>query len=79
MNYIKIKQETEARIYNFYFGISVQELFVCLFAFFSNYFLGLVFGENIALFGGGVVAVMIFAATYYILFMLKEKRSEIST
>ena len=79
MNYIKIKQETEARIHNFYFGISIQECFVCLFAFFSNYLLGLVFGENIALFGGGALAVIIFAVTYYILFMLKEKRNEVST
>jgi stage V sporulation protein B len=76
MNYIRIKQETEARIHNFYFGVSIQECFVCLFAFASNYFLGLVFGENIALFGGGFVAVMIFAASYYVLFMLKERRGE---
>lgn len=79
MNYIKIKQETEARIHNFYYGVSIQECFVCLFAFFSNYLLGLIFDDNVALFGGGMVAVMIFAVTYYVLFMLKEKRGGVST
>jgi hypothetical protein len=79
MNYIRIKQETEARIHNFYYGMSIQECFVCLFAFFSNYLLGLIFDDNVALFGGGMVAVMIFAVTYYVLFMLKEKRGGVST
>jgi stage V sporulation protein B len=73
MNYAEIKKKTTARISNFYLNVSVQECFVCLFAFVANYLFMMVFGDGVALFAGGMVAVMIFAVTYYVLFMLKEK------
>ena len=78
-NYLRIKKETSLKLQNIYFGVSIQECAVCLVAFFSNYFLGLVFGGNIALFGGGFIAVMIFAVSYYILFVLKSKGEDYST
>ncbi|MBQ7917582.1 MAG: polysaccharide biosynthesis C-terminal domain-containing protein [Clostridia bacterium] len=78
-NYLRIKKETSLKLQNIYFGVSIQECAVCLVAFFSNYFLGLVFGGNIALFGGGFIAVIIFAVSYYILFVLKSKGEDYST
>ena len=79
INYTNIKKYSLARISNVYFNISIQELFVCVFAFLSNYLFRMIFSDTIALFSAGVVAIVIFAVTYYILFMLKDHGKLVST
>ena len=78
MNYRHIKAETEARITNLFFNLAIQEFLVCMFAFFSNWGFGVVFGTKIALFAGGIISVVIFAISYYVLF-LNEKPKIISS
>ena len=73
LNYSKIKKCSLARISNVYFNISIQELIVCLMAFLSNSFLSMMFGDIVALFIGGGIAVLAFFVTYYFFFVSKEK------
>lgn len=75
LNYRKIKQETTARISNVMFNVMVQECLVCLFAFFSNWLFQMSFGGNVALFAGGVVSVIIFVVTYYVLFLIDRPKT----
>lgn len=78
MNYRHIKNEVDVRVTNLIFSLAVQEGVVCLFAFLTNWLIGLKFGSTIALFIGGSFAVLIFAITYYFLF-LSERRAKISS
>ena len=78
MNYKAIKVESQARISNIIYNISIQECFVCLFAFFSNMLFKMAFGDNIALFAGGITAVIIFVVTYYELFLIDRQNKIIS-
>ena len=78
INYRYIKNETEARMSNLLLGLAVQELFVCLVAFFGNFVLGLNFGSNTALFIGGIASVLVFMVSYYFLF-LSNTRKKISS
>lgn len=75
INYKKIKKETLARCSNVLLGVLVQECFVCLFAFFVNILFEITFGENVALFVGGFIAVLIFAITYYIFFLSEKPKT----
>lgn len=75
INYNKIKAQTEARIGNVFYGVIVQECLVCLFAFLSNMLFSMTFGENVALFASGFVSVMIFAVTYYVLFIIEKPKT----
>lgn len=75
INYSRIKKETEAQLNNVLYGVIVQGCLVCLFAYFTNILLELAFGSNIALFGAGVVAVIIFVVTYYILFVMERHQT----
>lgn len=74
LNYKKIRQITDVRITNIYFYVAIQECFVCLFAFFVNAIMNMMFSETWAMFIGGVVAIMIFFVTYYIFFVYDKKR-----
>ena len=78
MNYKKIKAETDVKITNIFFALMIQECFVCMFAFLTNWLFSLAFGTKIALFVGGVVSVIIFAVTYYVLFLI-DKPKKISS
>lgn len=78
INYNKVKSLSGARISNVLFNVSIQECLVCLFAFFSNMLFYMTFGSNVALFAGGAVAIMIFAVTYYVLFLI-DKPQKISS
>jgi O-antigen/teichoic acid export membrane protein len=78
INYRYIKNETEARMSNLLLGLAVQELFVCLVAFFGNFVLGLNFGSKTALFIGGIASVLVFMVSYYFLF-LSNTRKKISS
>lgn len=71
LNYRKVKQLSGVKISKIYYYISIQECFVCLFAFFVNLLCKMVFGDMVALFIAGVVAGIIFLTTYYIFFMSK--------
>lgn len=75
LNYGKIRKETTARISNVFFNVSIQECLVCLFAFFSNMLFQMTFGDNIALFGGGITAIIIFIVTYYVLFVIDKPKT----
>lgn len=74
INYKRIKIETQARLHNVLFGVSVQECLVCLFAFFVNLLISVRFGANVGLFVGGVISVIVFAITYYVLFLIKKPK-----
>lgn len=75
VNYGKIKRETTARISNVMFNVMVQECLVCLFAFFSNWLFLMSFGGNVALIAGGLVSVIIFVVTYYVLFLIDRPKT----
>lgn len=79
MNYTEIKKRTTARISNVYLGVAVQECLVCLVAFASNIIVGIFANETVALFVGGMVAVLCFVLSYYLLFVVKEKTKLHST
>jgi len=79
INYGEIKKHNSARIYKILYNISIQECFVCLFAFFSNYLFKISFGGNIALIVGGFTAIVIFLVTYYVLFLIDKSNKIIST
>ena len=74
MNYKHIRKESEVQMMKLLFNLSIQECLVCLFAYFTNQLFGIVFGESVAMFVGGIVAILIFAVTYYILFFEKETK-----
>ena len=74
INYSYIKKETEARISNLFFGLAIQELFVCFVAFLGNMVLEMNFGSKIALFVGGLLSVFVFMASYYVLFLMGERK-----
>ena len=78
MDYKKIKQVTGANILSSYFYISIQASFVCLFAFFSNKLFRYIFSGTTAMFLAGILAISVFAITYYVFFMQKEKNYEIT-
>lgn len=72
INYSAIKRETEARISNVFLGISVQECLVGLFAFFTNLLVTMSFGSVAGMFVGGLTAIIVFAVTYYVLFLIQK-------
>ncbi len=78
INFSRIRKESEIRIVKLLFSLSVQECFVCLFAFLVNFLVKISFGSTPALFAGGIVAILIFAVTYYVLFF-EKKREKISS
>ena len=69
LNYRKIKELTKASIVDSCFYISIQECFVCLFAFVVNVLMRMVFSDFVSLLISGVVAVSIFFVTYFVFFM----------
>ena len=69
LNFIKIKKLTNFSMKNSIFYVSIQAVFVCLFAFVSNILCNMVFGETLSLFVSGLVTVAVFFITYYIFFM----------
>ena len=73
LNYKKIKRLTTSTIKDSVFYLAVQQVFVCMFAYFANVLFKSVFGGLISLFLSGIIAVSVFAITYYIFFVLKEK------
>lgn len=78
MNYRHICKECEIKITNLFFSLAIQECLVCLFAYFSNKVLGIIWGSRLALFVGGVISILVFGVTYYLLF-LTEKPKTISS
>lgn len=75
MNYGEIKKQTTARIGNVVYGVAIQECLVCLFAFFTNILFNMAFGEGVALFAGGITAVIIFMVSYYALFVIDKHKT----
>ena len=75
LNYRKIKELTKASIVDLCFYISIQECFVCLFAFVVNVLMKMVFSDFVSLIIAGFVAVSIFLVTYFVFFM-RDKNNE---
>ena len=79
LNYAKIKKLVGASFSESYFYVSVQACLVSLFAFFSNNLFKTLFSETVALFAGGMIAVLVFMVTYYVFFMQKDKEVNLQT
>ena len=74
MNFKHIKANCDFKMSRLLFSLSLQECMVCLGAFFVNFLIKIKFGGTPALLVGGVVAVLIFAVTYYVLFFEKKSK-----
>ncbi len=74
MNYKKIKKLTGSEFRQTIFYVSIQEMFICLFAFLSNYFFKLILGNNISLFLSGFVTLIVFCITYYVFFIYEKNQ-----
>ncbi len=72
LNYNMVKKLTGATLSNSFFYVSIQACFVCMFAYFSNLLFKMVFSEMIAMFIAGILAVLVFATTFYVFFMGKS-------
>lgn len=73
LNFNQLKKLTGVNVKNTIFYISIQECFVCLFAFVSNFLCNMVFAETISMFVSGFVTIAVFAITYYIFFMYDKE------
>jgi len=73
LNYKKIKKLTKATVKESVFYIAIQQVLVCMFAYFANVLFRSVFGDVTSLFLAGIIAVSVFMVTYYVFFVLKEK------
>lgn len=69
LNYKNVKKFTGLEFKNSIFYISIQECFICLFAFVSNFLCSLVMSEFIAMIIAGTIAIAVFLITYYTFFM----------
>jgi stage V sporulation protein B len=76
LNYVKVKKLTGVSIKNSYFYVSIQACFVSLFAYFSNTLFQMVFNGMMSMICAGLIAVFVFAITYYVFFMRKNEKSE---
>ena len=68
-NYKKVKEFTGLEFKNSMFYISIQECFICLFAFVSNFLCSLVMSEFASMIIAGSIAIAVFLITYYAFFM----------
>jgi peptidoglycan biosynthesis protein MviN/MurJ (putative lipid II flippase) len=78
-NYKKIKQLVAVKFADTFFYVSIQACLVSLFAFVSNNFFKMLFGDTVSLFISGIIAVIVFAVTYYVFFMQSEKQVNLET
>ncbi|MBQ4541877.1 MAG: polysaccharide biosynthesis protein [Clostridia bacterium] len=69
LNYKKVKEYTGLEFKTSLFYISIQECFICLFAFVSNFLCSLVMSEFVSMVIAGSVAIAVFLGTYYVFFM----------
>lgn len=69
LNYKKVKEYTGLEFKTSLFYISIQECFICLFAFVSNFLCSLVMSEFVSMLIAGSVAIAVFLGTYYAFFM----------
>ncbi len=69
LNLKKVKEYTGFEFKRSMFYISIQECFICLFAFVSNFLCMQVLSESVSMFIAGAVAVAVFVITYYAFFM----------
>ena len=74
INFNCIRKSCEFDMTKLIFNVAIQECFVCLFAFLANGLLSFRFGSEIALFVGGIIAILVFILTYYFLFFEKKSK-----
>ena len=73
LNYKKIKKITGANLKQSMFFVSIQAAAVCVFAYFSNKLFVMIFSETVSMFIAGMIAIAVFMASYYLLFVAREK------
>lgn len=78
INFRNIKKACEFDMSKLIFNIAIQECLVCLFAFFVNWFLIGRYSGQTALFVGGIVSVLVFVLSYYVL-LFEKKPKKISS
>ena len=76
LNYKRIKKVTGANLRQGVFLVSIQSAMVCVFAYASNWLFMSVFNETISMFIAGVVTIVVFLASYYYLFIYREKSGD---
>lgn len=76
LNYKKVKKITGANIKESVFYVVIQAALVCLCAYFANLLFVPIFGDVVSMFIAGILAVSVFAVTYYVFFISKENDSE---
>ena len=69
LNYKKVKEYTGLEFKNSMFYISIQECFICLFAFVSKFLCSLIMSEFASMLFAGTIAISVFMITYYAFFM----------
>lgn len=77
LNFKKVKKLTGVSLKNTVFYVSIQALFVCLFAFISNILCSILFTETVSLFIAGVVSVAVFFITFYVFFVYEKEQGQI--
>ena len=73
LNYKKIKHVSGANLKESVLFVSVQSVVICLVAYLSNMLFVFVFNETISMFIAGMITVAVFAASYYVLFVMRDK------
>jgi stage V sporulation protein B len=73
LNYKKIKHVSGASLKESVLFVSVQSAVICLVAYLSNMLFVFVFNETISMFIAGMITVAVFAASYYVLFVMRDK------
>ena len=77
LNYKKVKEFTGLEFKTSMFYISIQECFICLFAFVSNFLCLLVMNEFASMIISGTIAIAVFLITYYVFFMYDKTRYDL--
>ena len=76
INYRKIVKVSGVKLSGVYRRIVIQQAGVCLFAYFLNKLFLPLFGSIISLFAAGVITVIIFLVTFYVMFLQKEQLAQ---
>ncbi len=73
LNLKRIKKITGVRVTDGYFYVSIQSCLVAVCAYAGNYLCGFVFSQTISLFVAGGMSVLVFAVSYFVMFIKKHK------
>lgn len=74
LNYSKVKKVVDFKLSEIYSNVILQECVVCIVAFISNFAFKLIFSELTSMLIAGSLAVLAFAVTYYLFFMMNKDK-----